>query len=108
MRFTVKPMAEISVEIVFALADIQDLRSLSVPAGATVGEVVARSGLVDRFPQHNLTGLKVGIWGRVVQPDQVVNDGERVEIYRPLEMDPREARRKLADAGRTMGAKTAD
>jgi putative ubiquitin-RnfH superfamily antitoxin RatB of RatAB toxin-antitoxin module len=48
--------------------------------------------------------MQAGIWGRPVERDQAVSDGDRVELYRPLNMDPREARRRLAAAGRTMGS----
>ena len=46
--------------------------------------------------------LEIGVWGRVVEPGYRLKSGDRVEIYRPLEIDPRDARRKLAEAGRTM------
>lgn len=98
-------MANISVEIVFALEESQYLLAVSAPIGSTVAEVISRSGFVERYPQHNLADLAVGVWGRAVDKNHVVVDGDRVEMYRPLEMDPREARRKLAEVGRTMGAK---
>lgn len=99
-------MAEISVEIVFALAESQELLAVSVPTGSTVADVISISGFVECFPQHNLADLAVGIWGRVVENDRTVVDGDRVEIYRPLELNPRDARRKFAEVGRTMVGRT--
>ncbi len=97
-------MSEFEIEVVFALPDDQLLCTVVVSSGATVAEVVSRSELQDKFPQHDFSELAVGIWGRVVSWDQVVKQGERIEIYRPLAMDPREARRRLALLGRTMGS----
>ena len=50
-----------------------------------------------------LAACQLGIWGRLVNRDQTLEDGDRVEIYRPLEIDPRETRRRLAAEGKTMG-----
>ena len=84
------------VEIVFALAHRQVLESIDVPDGATAADVVARSGIERRFPGVDLSALPIGIWGRPVDRDQPVRDGDRVEIYRPLQIEPREARRLKA------------
>lgn len=94
---------DIEVEVVFAMADKQVLTPISLPRGATVADAIAASGLVQRFPDQPLDTFEVGIWGKVVARDEVVRHGDRIEIYRPLAMDPREARRQLALAGRTMG-----
>ncbi len=84
------------VEIVFALPSRQELRQLSVEEGATVADVIATSGLAAAFPEHDLAVLQVAIWGRPVERSQAVREGDRVELLRPLEMDPREARRLKA------------
>ncbi len=86
----------ITVEVVFAEPDKQRLIELEVEEGATVAEVLDASGIYSRFCNANLSELPVGIWGTVVKRDAAVRDGDRVEIYRPLEMDPREARRLRA------------
>ena len=93
----------ISVEVVFATAERQRLVEVVLPDGATVRDAIAQSDMAGHFPRDDLDGLRVGIWGRVVSRNQPLSDGDRVEIYRPLELDPREARRRLAAAGRTMG-----
>ena len=84
------------VEIVFALPDRQLLQALEVPENATVAEVVDRSGIARRFPGIDFDALQAGIWGKPVARDQAVRDGDRVELYRPLEIDPKEARRLKA------------
>jgi uncharacterized protein len=99
-------MSDFEVEIVFALSDLQLLETVLVTAGETVLDVVTKSGLHETFPEYDIDGLAVGIWGREVQRDQVVKENDRIEIYRPLQLDPREARRRLALSGRTMAGRT--
>ncbi len=94
---------DIELEVVFALADKQALCPVSLRRGATVADAIAASGLAQRFPDQPLETFEVGIWGKVVARNHGVRHGDRVEIYRPLAMDPRDARRQLALAGRTMG-----
>ena len=101
-------MSQIEVEIVFALPDQQDLRTVAVESGATVADVLKKSGLLDAFPEHGIAALTPGIWGREVESGHAVKQGDRVEFYRPLKIDPREARRRLALSGRTMGNSDAD
>ena len=101
-------MSDFEVEIVFALPDRQLLETVLVTAGETVLDVVNKSGLHEAFPEYDIDGLAVGIWGREVQRDQLVKEDDRIEIYRPLQLDPREARRQLALSGRTMGSADSD
>jgi putative ubiquitin-RnfH superfamily antitoxin RatB of RatAB toxin-antitoxin module len=82
--------ADIEVEVVYALSQREQSIRLIVPEGATVREVLEQSGLL---PQ--VRG-KVGIFGKVVSPNKAVADGDRIEIYRPLPADPKEARRRRA------------
>ena len=95
---------QIHVELALALPAKQVLIALTVPSGSTVSDVISASPLARRFPDIPVADLAVGIWGRVVKRDHPVRDGDRIEIYRPLQIDPREARRQLAQAGRTMGS----
>ena len=81
------------VEIVFALPERQELFEVAVEEGATIDDVIAKSGLARLFPGQDLRALQAGIWGKVVARDRVVREGDRVELYRPLEIDPKEARR---------------
>jgi putative ubiquitin-RnfH superfamily antitoxin RatB of RatAB toxin-antitoxin module len=101
-------MSQIEVEIVFALPDQQDMRTVEVESGATVADVLTKSGLLNAFPEHDIALLTPGIWGREVESGHPVKQGDRVEFYRPLEIDPREARRRRALSGRTMGDSDAD
>jgi len=93
----------IEVEVVYALAGRQELITVAVQAGTTVGEAVEQSGIAGRFPEQDLTACALGIWGRLADSDQVLQDGDRVELYRALNIDPREARRKLAAEGKSIG-----
>src|SRR5690606_35394109 len=98
-----EPREPLSVEVIFALPDRQELVAVTVEEGATVEDAIARSGLDRTFPEWNLDECTVGIWGRPVARDRVLRRGDRVELYRPLELDPREARRALAAQGKSMG-----
>lgn len=89
--------------MVYALAERQALVAITVPSGATVGEAVELSGIAKQFPEQDLSACTLGIWGRLAASDQLLQDGDRIEIYRPLNIDPREARRQLAVEGKSMG-----
>jgi len=84
------------VEVAYARPDEQAIISLEVKEGTTVGEAVARSGIADRFPEVDLDRNKVGIFGRLVDPRTPLRPQDRVEIYRPLTVDPKESRRRRA------------
>ena len=92
----------IHVEVAFALPTEQALISVSLSADATVDDAIAASGIAEQFPDERLHLLETGIWGHIVERQAAVRDGDRVEIYRPLARDPREARRELAQSGKTM------
>jgi putative ubiquitin-RnfH superfamily antitoxin RatB of RatAB toxin-antitoxin module len=94
--------AQFSIEIVAGLRERQRLIVLQVSPGTTVREAVEQSKILRYFPEFDREALRYGVWGVVVSPDRVVSDGERVEIYRPLIFEPREARRQLAAIGKTM------
>ena len=96
------------MEVAYAEPARQFLERLELPAGATVAEALARSGLARAFPTLALADAPVGVWGRPVGRDRVLEDGDRVEVYRPLAMDPREARRRLAAHGAAMGRRGDD
>jgi len=93
---------DFNVELVFALPDRQTLLSIPVHAGHKVADAIRISGIEALFPESDIDRLAVGIWGEEVSRDRVLREGDRVEIYRPLEIDPMEARRRLALAGQTM------
>ena len=91
----------IHIEVVYALREVQALIALELEDGATARQAVERSGLVARFPDIDPARMRVGIFGRVMEADTVLRDGDRVEIYRPLEADPKAARRARAGPRRT-------
>jgi putative ubiquitin-RnfH superfamily antitoxin RatB of RatAB toxin-antitoxin module len=84
------------VEVVYALADRVDVVSVSVPPGATLRDAVVASGLGQRHPQISLEKQAFGIFGRRVSPETRLAPGDRIEVYRALAMDPKEARRRRA------------
>jgi putative ubiquitin-RnfH superfamily antitoxin RatB of RatAB toxin-antitoxin module len=84
------------VEVVFALADKQELLVVELPDGSTVGAAIERSTLARQFPDIDFDTLQAGVWGKPTARGHVVREGDRIELYRPLEMDPRDARRLKA------------
>ena len=68
--------------------------ALELPAGSTVADAVAASGLRADFPGLDLDALGVGVWGRKAGPRHALRDRDRVEVYRPLRVDPKVARRE--------------
>lgn len=92
-----------SVEVVFALPRRQALVTVTLEEGATVSDAIAQSSLSSLFPDWDIGKCAVGVWGRIAARDQRLQQGDRVEIYRPLLIDPREARRALAAEGKSMG-----
>ena len=93
---------QINVEVVAGLSDRQLLLEVAVDDGATVQAAVEASRILKRLPEIKTDEIRYGVWGKVVEPGHRLKAGDRVEIYRPLKMDPREARRQLALAGKTM------
>ena len=87
----------ITVEVAYALPHKQALLELQVATGATVLEAAKQSGICDKFEGVDLDNAKFGIFGNVVSPTQVLREGDRVEIYRPLIADPKEVRKARAE-----------
>ena len=88
--------ATIEVQVCYALPDSSFLRSLNVPAGTTIEQSVAQSGLLQAVPGIDLAINMVGIYGKKKPLDTVLHEHDRVEVYRPLQVDPKEARRRRA------------
>jgi putative ubiquitin-RnfH superfamily antitoxin RatB of RatAB toxin-antitoxin module len=88
---------DISVEVVYALPDKQYLRAVTLEEGATVEQAIKASGLLSLRKDIDLNSNKVGIFSRPVKLADVVQDGDRIEIYRPLIADPKELRRQRAE-----------
>jgi len=94
---------DIEVEVVYALALTQDIARLRVPAGTTVAQAIERSGIRERHPEAEMNPGRVAILGRLATPDTVLHDGDRIEILRPLVIDPKEARRVRASTRHRRG-----
>ena len=92
----------INVEVLYALPHEQTLLSVDVAQGTTLADAVKISGMLERYPDIDLTSNKVGIFGKLSKQDVVLRDKDRVEIYRPLLADPKEVRRKRAEEGKVM------
>jgi putative ubiquitin-RnfH superfamily antitoxin RatB of RatAB toxin-antitoxin module len=90
----------IHVELVYALPDQQPLMRVQLAEGASVEDAIRVSGILEAFPEIDLSLNKVGIFSKLVKLDEKVRDKDRVEIYRPLIADPKEVRRKRAEEGK--------
>lgn len=84
------------VEVAYAEPSAQVVVPLRVARGTTARDAVLASGLLARFPGIDLDRGGLGVFGVRVEPGHVLRDGDRVEIYRPLTVDPKEARRRRA------------
>ncbi len=92
----------IVIEVVYALPDKQALLRLSVPRGTRMREAVELSGIAAQFPELDVAGCPLGTFGKLVaRPEErMLEEGERVEIYRPLIADPKEVRKQRAARAR--------
>lgn len=95
---------QITVEVAYATLQHQRVLAVTAATGSRVRDVVKTSKIDQEFPEIDLTVCPLGIWGQAVDGDQLAKHGDRIEIYRPLINDPREARMRLARVGKTMGA----
>lgn len=96
-------MAEtIHVEVVYARPERQEIASLDLPLGSTVGQAIEASGLLVKHPEIDLARNKLGIYAKLAKVDTALRDRDRVEIYRPLIADPKEVRKQRAAEGKTM------
>ena len=94
----------VTVEVVYALRDRQRVIKVRFAEGMTAIHAVEASGMLKAFPDLSAGSLDLGVYGRVVQQTHVLQPGDRVEIYRRLTADPREARRRLAAEGKAQGS----
>jgi putative ubiquitin-RnfH superfamily antitoxin RatB of RatAB toxin-antitoxin module len=84
------------VSVALALPGRQEVVKLELPEGATVADAVAAARLSERFPGIDVAALATGIWSRPRPPGTVLRDGDRVELYRPLQVDAKAQRRARA------------
>lgn len=89
-------MADIRVQVCYARPDMQILRELLVPEGASLQTAIEQSEVLSEAPEVVLSACRVGIHGKLKMLETALRDGDRVEIYRPLLADPKDSRRRRA------------
>ncbi|MQA18030.1 RnfH family protein [Rugamonas rivuli] len=87
-----------NIEVCYASDALQFLRALSVPAGTTIEQAIAISGVLQEAPEIDLATMQVGIYAKKKTLDTVLREHDRIEIYRPLIADPKNARRRRKSA----------
>ena len=92
----------LNIEIVYALPHEQTLLRMQVPVGCTVTAAIKMSGILNKYPTIDLAVNKLGIFGKLVKPDTILREQDRIEIYRPLLADPKEIRRQRTQAGKVI------
>src|SRR5690554_846829 len=93
----------ISIEVVYGTPERQMILNISVPPGTTVEQAIALSRMKDYFPNMVVEPSRVGIWNKTCKLSDIVKEYDRVEIYRPLIADPKEARRRRAEQAKEEG-----
>jgi len=94
--------SEITVEVAYALPEEQLIVPVKVKEGITAESAIQASGILNKFPEIDLSVNKVGIFGKLVKLDTELRHLDRVEIYRPLIADPKEVRKQRAADGKIM------
>jgi uncharacterized protein len=98
----------ITVEVIYALAQHQDIKTIQLPAGCTAKEAIEASGLLQIYTEIDLSKNKLGVFSKLAKPDSILRDRDRVEIYRPLIADPKEVRKQRAAEGKVMKKGTSE
>ncbi|MDP7591440.1 MAG: RnfH family protein [Litorilituus sp.] len=93
----------IHIEVVYGLADKQKLLALPVNKGTTIEQAIIESGILGLFSEIDLKVNKVGVWNKAVKLTDVVQDLDRIEVYRPLIADPKEVRKRRAEKAKQEG-----
>ncbi len=93
-------MTRINVEVIYALPHSQALRQIELNANSTIADAIVASGIREEFPEIDLARNRVGIFGRRLRAEAPVIEGDRVEIYRALTVDPKASRRRRAERTR--------
>jgi putative ubiquitin-RnfH superfamily antitoxin RatB of RatAB toxin-antitoxin module len=89
-------------EVAFGKLNEQALLTVESDEPLTAKQAIEASGILEHFPEIDLNTNKIGIFGKVAKLDATLTEGDRVEIYRPLIADPKEARKKRAAQGKVM------
>ena len=91
--------SKIKVEVAYARPDVQVIIPIEVATGATVGDAIRASAIIERFPEIDMATNHVAVFGKLSKLDHVLRAGDRAEILRPLIADPKQARKKRAAQG---------
>ncbi len=86
----------IKIEVAYALLDKQVILTEKIPPETTIEEAIHLSGVLEQFPEIDLSSNKVGVFGKLKKLDSTLLENDRIEIYRALIADPKESRRKRA------------
>jgi len=90
------PRSELNIEIVLAIRERQWIQNHLVPCGTTASNLVTESGILNVIPDMKLSDFVLAIYGRIVDSEHELCDGDRVELLRPLTIDPKQARHRRA------------
>lgn len=96
----------VTIEIVYANPQKQKMFTIQMPLGASVLEAVQQSGILEAFPEIDLEKNKVGLFGEFTTLSQILRDRDRIEIYRPLQIDPKQARVNRVKGKKARSTKT--
>ncbi|PKI18144.1 RnfH family protein [Colwellia sp. 12G3] len=95
--------SKVTIEVVYGVPHKQKILTLLVAMGTSVEQAILDSGIIDLFPEIDLSINKVGVWNRAVKLSEEVNDLDRIEVYRPLIADPKDVRKRRAEKAKLEG-----
>lgn len=87
----------LDIEVAYATTDREYIIPLQIPNGSSARDAITQSGLLERLPHIDLNKNKIGVYGKIITLDYRLHQYDRVEIYRPLTIDPKEIRRLRAN-----------
>ena len=87
----------LNIEVIYATEDEQIIFSASLASGSTVEQAIQATDVLNKYPEIDMKTIQVGVFSQKKKLDDVLVDGDRVEIYRPLITDPKKVRRAKAD-----------
>jgi len=98
-----KDVATNQIEVVYGVPEKQRILTIITAKNTTVEQAIVESGMLSLFDEIDLTKNKVGIWNRAAKLTDTLEEGDRIEIYRPLLADPKEVRKRRAEKAKLEG-----
>ena len=92
-----------AVEVVYGTPERQKIITLNVAENTTIEQAILASGIIEEFPEIDLSVNNVGIWNRAAKLTDILHDLDRIEVYRPLIADPKEVRKRRAEKAKEEG-----